>query len=94
MTDDREKWTFDVALERTPHRTRAHILLKSPDNHEFCGVGLAHDVRDAEEVAQVGTYLAIGRALSDLTEELLEAVVIDVETAAARLDRPAPLARA
>ncbi|HKN51094.1 MAG TPA: dsRBD fold-containing protein [Amycolatopsis sp.] len=75
MTETAEDWRFDVAIEHGPHRTRAQLVLHAPDGHEFSGVGFAHRTGTVD----VGSYLAIGRAMSDLTEELLEAVAVDVE---------------
>jgi len=86
MTENAESWTLGITLEHGPHRTRANAMLHTPDGHEFCGVGLA-----AAASPRVGDYLAIGRALSDLTQELVEAVAVDVETAATSEQGRGPL---
>ncbi|WP_026468306.1 dsRBD fold-containing protein [Amycolatopsis balhimycina] len=74
------KWSLDAAIEHGPNRTRAQIVLRAPDGQEFSGVGLA--LRTAPE--QVASYLALGRALSDLTEELVEAATAELDAEAGR----------
>lgn len=86
MIENPENWTLGITLEHGPHRTRANALLHTPEGHEFCGVGLA-----AGTLTRVADYLAVGRALSDLTHELLEAVAVDVETAATSEQGRGPL---
>ncbi|MDX3189747.1 DUF1876 family protein [Streptomyces sp. MN03-5084-2B] len=84
MTQQAGSWRFDVAMEHGPRRTRAQILLRTPEGHEFSGVGVAH--RSGPE--RVGGYLALGRAMSDLTEELLEAAMVELEVEADRVWSP------
>lgn len=80
MNQPAETWSFDVAVEHGPHRTRAQIVLHTPDRHEFSGVGLAHRAGPA----RIAGYLALGRAMSDLTEELVEAATAELEAEAGR----------
>ncbi|MFJ8915009.1 dsRBD fold-containing protein [Amycolatopsis sp. NPDC102389] len=72
MTD---KWTIDVSLQHDPYRVRAEALLRLEDGGEFVGVGIAEA---GLRTSQIGSYLAVTRALSDLTAELLETVASDV----------------
>ncbi|MFI9454139.1 dsRBD fold-containing protein [Amycolatopsis sp. NPDC052450] len=75
MTD---KWTIDVSLQHEPYRVRAEALLRLEDGGEFVGVGLAEAGLRNSSASQIGAYLAVTRALSDLTAELLETVASDV----------------
>ncbi len=84
MADNTGKWTIDVALQHGPYRVRAEALLRLEDGGEFVGVGLAHVGLRESTISQVGDYLAVARALSDLTEELLETVASDVEAEVSR----------
>ncbi|GAB3147545.1 hypothetical protein GCM10027258_41110 [Amycolatopsis stemonae] len=80
MTHGGEEWRIDVGVDHEPLRTRARVVLRTPDGHEFSGVGVAH--RDGPD--HVAGYLALGRAMSDLTEELLEAAATELEADAWR----------
>ncbi len=84
MTDDSGKWTIDVSLQHGPYRVRAEALLRLEDGGEFVGVGLAHGGLRESSTSQVGSYLAVARALSDLTAELLETVASDVDAEVSR----------
>ncbi|WP_037305039.1 dsRBD fold-containing protein [Amycolatopsis orientalis] len=84
MTDNTGKWTIDVSLQHGPYRVRAEALLRHRDGGEFIGVGLAHAGLRDSSVSQVGAYLAVARALSDLTAELLETVASDVDAEVSR----------
>ncbi|MFC3454571.1 dsRBD fold-containing protein [Amycolatopsis speibonae] len=75
MTD---KWTIDVSLRHEQYRVRAEALLRLEDGGEFVGVGLAEAGLRESSNSQIGSYLAVTRALSDLTAELLETVASDV----------------
>ncbi|MFI7119799.1 dsRBD fold-containing protein [Amycolatopsis sp. NPDC049868] len=75
MTD---KWTIEVSLQHEPYRVRAEALLRLEDGGEFVGVGLAEAGLRSGSTSQVGAYLAVTRALTDLTAELLETVASDV----------------
>jgi len=80
MSQPAKMWSFDAAIEHGAHPTRAQIVLNTPDGHEFSGVGSA--LRTGPE--QVANYLGLGRALSDLTEELVEAATAELDVEAGR----------
>ena len=81
MTQQTGKRRFDVTVDHEPRRTRAQIVLRTPEGTEFSGVGLAH----RSGPVRVSGYLALGRAMSDLTEELLEAAMVELEVEADRV---------
>jgi hypothetical protein len=84
MTHGSETWRLDVAVDPGPRRTRAQIVLRTPDGHEFSGVGVAR----GDGPDHVAGYLALGRAMSDLTEELVEAATTELEAQAGRAWSP------
>ena len=55
-------------------------MLHTPEGHEFSGVGLAHRTGPEE----ITGYLALGRAMSHLTEELVEAATTELDAEAGR----------
>ncbi|PXY22273.1 dsRBD fold-containing protein [Prauserella muralis] len=74
-------WTMSVVLEETNGTTRATVRLGDDHGNHFDGVGLASSGLDVPAVPQIASELALVRALTDLTEELLGAVAADIETA-------------
>ncbi|WP_116206621.1 dsRBD fold-containing protein [Amycolatopsis circi] len=94
MTETPHQWTLAIAFDRTVHYTRAQAVLRTADGDEFSGVGLAHSSAEGRGLAHVAGYLAAGRALCDLSQELLEAVVVDVDAELNRLSSAVPTSRA
>ncbi|WP_020658899.1 dsRBD fold-containing protein [Amycolatopsis benzoatilytica] len=90
MTETPQQWTVAIAFDQTVHHTRAHAVLRSSDGDEFSGIGLAHSQLEGRGLAHVAGYLAAGRALCDLSQELLEAVATDVDAAMGELSAAAP----
>ncbi|HWD03224.1 MAG TPA: dsRBD fold-containing protein [Amycolatopsis sp.] len=86
ISEIEHEWTVAVTFDRTAHHTRAHAVLRTPDGDEFSGIGLAHSALEGRGLAHVAPYLAVERALSDLTQEFLETVATDVDTAMSRID--------
>lgn len=93
MTTNR--WKIDVTIDETaeaadtaaagvdgaPGGTRAEVRLQDGSGNCFTGIGIAHGDLHGLLVPQIKAELAIARALSDLTEELLNAVAADVHAA-------------
>ncbi|PXY30060.1 hypothetical protein DI005_32800 [Prauserella sp. PE36] len=75
------QWTMSVVLEENNGTTRARVRLGDDRGNHFDGIGLAHRGVDVARVPQVAGELAVARALTDLTEELLTAVAADIESA-------------
>ncbi|WP_406630991.1 dsRBD fold-containing protein [Amycolatopsis sp. WGS_07] len=94
MTETPEQWTLAIAFDRTAHYTRAQAVLRTADGDEFSGVGLAHSAAEGRGLTHVAGYLAAGRALCDLSQELLEAVVVDVDAELNQLSAAVPTTRA
>ena len=80
--DNRNKktWHLDAVVDEHEKRTRAKVRLSWHGN-ELVGVGLARLDPADEPVAAIGDELAIARALSDLSQQLLQLTVSDIEAA-------------
>lgn len=74
------QWTIDVALDEDSTTTRADVRLCSPGGAGFVGIGVVQGGPRGMHLPQIAAELAIARAFSDLTEELLEAVATDIES--------------
>lgn len=68
----------DVVIEEHEERTRAKARL-SWVGRDFVGVGLARLDPSDEPVAQIGDELAIARALSDLSNQLMALTSTDIQ---------------
>ncbi|MEU6641509.1 dsRBD fold-containing protein [Saccharomonospora sp. NPDC046836] len=75
------QWTISVVLDEKNGTTRARVRLGDADGNHFDGIGLADREIDVARVPQVAGELALARALTDLTEELLTAIAADLESA-------------
>ncbi|NKQ52055.1 DUF1876 family protein [Amycolatopsis sp. K13G38] len=82
---------MDVELHAEDGETRARLRLAAPGGTSFVGIGLVQGGPRGVHLPEVAQELALARAFSDLTEELLEAVATDIESAA---DNPLPVAAA
>ncbi|KAA9152159.1 DUF1876 domain-containing protein [Amycolatopsis acidicola] len=71
-------WTVDVALDESGGTTRAQVRLDAGTG-TFTGIGLVRGGPRGVHLPEIAAELAIARAFSDLTEELLEAVASDIE---------------
>jgi hypothetical protein len=71
---------MDVVLDSDTSTTRARLELAAPGGTKFVGIGLVHGGPRGSHLPAVAEELALARALSDLTEELLEAVATDIES--------------
>jgi Domain of unknown function (DUF1876) len=68
----------DVLIEEHEERTRAKARL-SWAGRDFVGVGLARLDPADEPVARIGDELAIARALSDLSNQLMALTSTDIQ---------------
>lgn len=75
------KWTIEVALDENGSTTRAQVQLAAAGGATFHGIGLVRGGPRGVHLPAIAAELAIARAFSDLTEELLEAVSTDIEAA-------------
>ncbi|QWF83993.1 dsRBD fold-containing protein [Amycolatopsis sp. CA-230715] len=85
MNAENGRWMLSIAFEHGAYRTRARAILTTGDATGFTGIGLASRGSAEYETPHVADYLAVARALSDLTAELLEAVAADIDATTAGL---------
>ncbi len=80
MTEMR-RWTVDIYIdEHTDERlTHAEARLHTNDDTHLIGKGASHRHPADAEVAEIGDELAVARALSDLSHQLLHAAASDIE---------------
>jgi len=74
------QWKMDIGLDEIGGVTRAEIKLGATDGTRFTGIGLVQNGPRGQHLPDIAAELALARALSDLTEELLEAVASDIDT--------------
>jgi hypothetical protein len=77
-SDSTKTCQIDVLIEEREERTRAKARLAWA-GQMFVGVGLAHLDPADKPVAQIGDELAIARALSDLSNQLLALTSTDIQ---------------
>jgi hypothetical protein len=70
--------TIDVSLDETDERTEAKAVLRVRDR-EFTGSGQARRNPRDPNVPEIGEELAIARALSDLSHQLVGAAADAIE---------------
>ncbi|QWF77990.1 dsRBD fold-containing protein [Amycolatopsis sp. CA-230715] len=85
MNGHPDQWPIAITTGHTAHRARARATLTTTDGATFAGIGIAERGTTEGGTPQVANYLAVARALSDLTAELLEAVTADIEASTAHL---------
>ncbi|GAB2971324.1 DUF1876 domain-containing protein [Amycolatopsis acidiphila] len=84
------KWTIEVALDENGDTTRAQVRLAAAGGAVFHGIGLVRGGQRGVHLPAIAAELAMARAFSDLTEELLEAVASDIESAVPGAVAPVP----
>lgn len=79
QTTQQKTWTVTVSLAEDGDLTRAAAVLRTDDNREFRGDGIAR--RNPADIPspRIGDELATARAMSELTHRLLETVARDIE---------------
>lgn len=73
-----KRWTADVEIEHEARAVRAEIRLTG-HRGDYVGVGVVRPGLGDPLVPGIAEELALARAMSDLTEELLTAVTADLE---------------
>ena len=77
-------WTVEVFIDEheDERRTHAEAHLHTRDRTDLTGEGVAMRRPADAEVPEIGEELAVGRALADLSEQLLTAAAGDIEQVA------------
>ncbi|RVW04185.1 DUF1876 domain-containing protein [Rhodococcus xishaensis] len=75
---DAKQWTVDISIDEDERQTRSTARLHAGDT-TFVGVGLARRNPSDRNVPEIGDELATARALADLSHQLIDATVSDIE---------------
>lgn len=77
-----KRWTVEIYIDEHEDQrlTRAEARLRTSDQTDLRGVGLAHRNPHDREVPEIGDELAAARALGELARELREAAAADIES--------------
>jgi hypothetical protein len=73
-----KRWNVAIEIDEEDGRTRAVARLDA-GGAELTGVGLARRSPDDPDVPKIGDELAVARALSELSHQLLDATAADIE---------------
>jgi Domain of unknown function (DUF1876) len=73
-----KRWNVAIEIDEHENRTRAVARLDG-GNVELTGVGLSRRSPHDQDVPQIGDELAVARALSELSHQLLDATAADIE---------------
>ena len=73
-----KRWNMTIEIDEHDNRTRAVARLEA-GAFELAGVGLARRSPEDPDVPQIGDELAVARALSELSHQLLDATAADIE---------------
>ena len=73
-----KRWNVAIEIDEHDGRTRAVARLDA-GTAELTGVGLARCSPADQDVPQIGDELAVARALSELSHQLLDATAADIE---------------
>ncbi len=76
--DHHQTVTISVELDETSEQTQAHLHLDLGDRH-FGGWGRSRRNPSDPDVPRIGEQLAIARALSDLSHQLVDTAASDIE---------------
>ena len=72
-------WTVQVDIDEHEDRTRAVARLRTDDSQSLAGTGYARLNPADRNVPQIGDELAVARALSELSNLLLDVAARDIE---------------
>ncbi|TCC08478.1 DUF1876 domain-containing protein [Kribbella soli] len=75
------RWSVDIFIDEHEDEriTNAEARLHTNDKTHLVGHGSAHRHPEDAEVAEIGDELAVARALSNLSHELIHAAASDIE---------------
>ena len=73
-----KRWNITIEIDEQDGRTRATARLEAGAT-ELTGLGTARLSPEDQDVPQIGDELAVARALSELSHQLLDATAADIE---------------
>ncbi|GAA0927406.1 hypothetical protein GCM10009554_08280 [Kribbella koreensis] len=76
-----KRWTVEIFIDEheDDRSTHAEARLHTDDDTHLIGRGTAHRNPGDREIAEIGDEVAVARALSKLSRELLHAATGDIE---------------
>ena len=74
-----KQWHVVINIDEHDNRTRAVARLRTQDTDKLVGVGLARRNPADQTVSEIADELAVARALSELSHNLLDAAAADIE---------------
>lgn len=83
-----KRWTVDIVIGEDGQTTHADVRLRPGENAPLRAEGTARCNPADVNVPEIGDELAVARALSDLSHQLLHAAATDIESVT---HEPAPL---
>ncbi|MGW2559977.1 DUF1876 domain-containing protein [Streptomyces sp. NPDC001514] len=75
-----KKWNVEIVITESDRTTQAEARLRGQNSELFVGEGTAHRNRSDPDVPHIGDELAVARALSGVSHELLHEVAEEIET--------------
>ncbi|MGW7367699.1 DUF1876 domain-containing protein [Streptomyces sp. NPDC054841] len=75
-----KKWNVEIVITESDRTTQAEARLRGQNAELFVGEGTAHRNRTDPDVPHIGDELAVARALSGVTHELLHEAAAEIET--------------
>ncbi|AJC57374.1 hypothetical protein GZL_04796 [Streptomyces sp. 769] len=84
-TGERTKmWNTEISIVETGSEVKAEARLRGKEGGQIVGAGTARCNPADENVPAIGDELAVARALSDLSHQLLSRAAHDIEVRTAR----------
>lgn len=77
--NESKQWSVTIDIDEHDGRTRAVARLRTLDSERLVGVGFARLNPTDRDIPEIGDELAVARALSALSHNLLDEAVDDIE---------------
>lgn len=75
-----KKWNVEIIITESDRTTQAEARLRGRNDELFVGEGTAHRNSADQDVPHIGDELAVARALSGMSHELLHEAAAEIET--------------
>ncbi|MFD7440561.1 DUF1876 domain-containing protein [Streptomyces sp. NPDC059909] len=75
-----KKWNVEIVITESDRTTQAEARLRGRNAELYVGQGTAHRNRTDPDIPHIGDELAVARALSGVSHELLQEVAEEIET--------------
>ncbi|MFE7774692.1 DUF1876 domain-containing protein [Streptomyces sp. NPDC057445] len=75
-----KKWNVEIVITENDRTTTAEARLRGQNEELIVGEGTAHRNRADQDIPHIGDELAVARALSGVSHELMHEVASEIET--------------